>query len=495
LISMLSLSTRVTTSRLAATAPVCSRLARVKSTAASDELGLLEQLLKEAKKRKAEEAKAAAAAAASESGGGANKFQIQTFNAISPIGLERFPTSSFMLTGSSGKVPEGIKDEGHAILLRSHKLQPEEVTPNCRAIARCGAGTNNVPIDEMTKRGIPVFNTPGANANSVKELALCGLLLAARGVHEGITHVKTVIAKEAKDNVEVNKRIEADKKLFAGTEIMGKTLAVCGLGNIGAMVAESAIALGMNVVGYDPKISVDAAWRLPNSVKKMPSLLDAFAQADYVSINMPYIKGVTHHIISEEVMSVMKPNCSIVNFARGEIVDGEALLKKFNNGHKGKYVCDFGDGALQTHPQFICIPHLGASTEEAEDNCARMAADQIIHFLETGTIKNSVNFPNASLDRQDADHTRLCIINKNTPGVLGEITTLLGSMNMNIAQQLNTSLGDIAYNVVDIQDFPEGDEAQQMQEKILGLEAVLSTRIIWTGTAAEGPQNFLTKGM
>jgi len=233
---------------------------------------------------------------------------------------------------------------------------------------------------------------------------------------------------------------------------------------------------------------------LPNSVKKMPSLVDAFAQADYVSINMPYIKGVTHHIISTEAVSVMKPHCSIVNFARGEIVDGEALLKSSEAGHwKGKYVSDFGDAFLQNHKQFICVPHLGASTEEAEDNCARMAADQIVHFLETGTIKNSVNFPNASLDRQDSEATRLCIINSNRPGVLGEITTLLGSMNLNIQQQLNTSLGDIAYNVVDLQDFPEGDEAQDVQKKILALEGVLSTRIIWTGTAEEGPQNFLTK--
>lgn len=455
---------------------------------------MLERLLKETKKRKAEEAKAAAAAAAAESGGGANKFQVQTFNAISPDGLKKFPPASFMLTGSSGAVPEGVAPEPHAILLRSHKLQPEEVGTAVRAIARCGAGTNNVPIDEMTKRGIPVFNTPGANANSVKELALCGLLLAARGVHEGITHVKETIVPNSKDNTEVNQKIEKDKKLFAGTELMGKTLAVLGLGNIGAMVAESALALGMNVIGYDPKISVDAAWRLPNSVKKMPSIMDTMAAADYVSINMPYIKGVTHHIISDEVLSVMKPTCSIVNFARGEIVDGAALLKRFEAGHKGKYVSDFGDGAVQKHKNFICIPHLGASTEEAEDNCAKMAADQVVHFLETGTIKNSVNFPSASLDRQDADHTRLCIINQNRPGVLGEMTTLLGSMNLNIAQQLNTSLGDIAYNVIDLQDFPEGPEAQAVQERILALEGVLSTRIIWTGSAQEGPQNFLTKG-
>ena len=304
--SMLSVS-RAVRAR-ASCAPACARLVRAQSTASSDELSLLETLLKEAKKRKAEEAKAAAAAA---SGDGGPKFQVQTFNAISPSGLSRFPASSFMLTGSSGKVPEGTPDEPHAVLLRSHKVKNEEIAPSVRAIARCGAGTNNIPIDEMTKRGIPVFNTPGANANSVKELALCGLFLAARGVVQGINHTNNVICKEESDHKAIAARIEKDKSKFAGGEIAGKTLAVLGLGNIGAMVAESALALGMDVVGFDPKISVDAAWRLPSEVKKMSSLQDAFATADYVSINMPYIKGVTHHIIGEEVLSQMKPTCAL----------------------------------------------------------------------------------------------------------------------------------------------------------------------------------------
>jgi len=325
------------------------------------------------------------------------------------------------------------------------------------------------------------------------ELALCGLFLAARGVVEGINHVNNVISKEEADHKAIAARIEKDKKFFAGGEIQGKTLAVLGLGNIGAMVAESALALGMNVVGFDPKISVDAAWRLPSEVKKMSLLTDAFATADYVSINMPYIKGVTHGIISEEVLAQMKPTCSILNFARGEIVDGDALLKMYQKGHTGKYVCDFADEKMQGHKNFICIPHLGASTDEAEDNCAKMAADQVLNFLETGTIKNSVNFPAASLDRQDAEHARLCIVNYNKPGILGTITTLLGSLNLNIAQQLNTSRDDIAYNVVDLQDFPEGEAAVEVQQKLLALDGVLSTRIIWTGSVMEGPSSFYTK--
>ena len=460
---------------------------RVRNMSASPEMALLEQLMKQAKEREAAEKKAAAAANAA----AGPKFQIQTFNAISPIGLEAFPTTNFALTGSSGPAPPG-GDEPHAILLRSHKMTSEDVAPTVRAIARCGAGTNNIPLDVMTERGIPVFNTPGANANAVKELVLCGLLLASRGIIEGITHVKEKIVPECSEHKDRAARIEKDKKHFVGQELMGKTLAVAGLGNIGAMVAEAGLALGMNVIGYDPKLSVDAAWRLPNEVGRMNTLEELFASADYVTINMPYIKGVTHHAINASVLNSMKPGTHILNMARGEIVDGEALIKSYNEGHKGKYICDFADEFMQDHPNFICIPHLGASTAEAEDNCAEMAADQIIKFLSTGAIKNSVNFPAASLDVQDGQHTRLCIINENVPGLLGQITTLLGSKGVNIAQQLNTSRDKIAYNVIDLDSFSE-DDAAGLQDAILGIDGVISTRIIWTGSVAEGPANFLTK--
>ena len=499
-------------------APLRARAAVQRSMATSKEIDLLKQLLSEAQNREAEAAKAeAAAAAGGEAAGGGPKFQIQTFNAISPVGLQRFPAGQFALTGSSGEVPAGVADEPHAILLRSHKLQPEEVAASTRAIARCGAGTNNIPIDAMTQRGIPVFNTPGANANSVKELVLAGLLLASRDIVGGINHVNNVIVKEEADAAAINKRVEKDKSKFGGGEILGKTLAVCGLGNIGAMVADAAIALGMNVVGYDPKISVEAAWRLPNSVRKVTSLEAAFAEADYVSINMPYIKGVTHHVISEAVLAQMKPSCHILNFARAEIVDGPALKRLYAKGHAGKYVCDFPDEHLQARrairarnslarnsltplpsfgpqdePKFVCIPHLGASTAEAEDNCAEMAARQIINFLETGTIVNSVNFPNAALATQSTGTTRLCIINENKPGVLGQITTLLGGMNVNIAQQLNTSRDTIAYNVIDLDDFPK-DSTENLQKELLAMDGVLSTRFIFTGSVAEGPAAFYVK--
>ena len=345
-------------------------------TSTNDELELLESLLKEAKRRALAQEQADLLAEQTNDGTGNPKFQIQTFNAISPVGLQRFPKGPFVLTGSSGALPEGEQEEPHAILLRSHKLKTGEVASSVRAVARCGAGTNNVPIAEMTARGIPVFNTPGANANGVKELVLCGLFLASRGVVEGINHTTDVICAEEAEHEARNARVEKDKSKFAGQELQGRTLAVLGLGNIGAMVADAALALGMNVVGFDPMLSVDAAWRLSSKVEKMDSLDEAFAQADYVSVNMPYIKGVTHHIISDDVLSHMKPTAHLVNFARGELVDGAALERLYKKGHVGKYISDFPDAHLQDHPKFTCIPHLGASTGEAEDNCARMAADQ-----------------------------------------------------------------------------------------------------------------------
>jgi len=453
------------------------------------EIALLEQLIAAAKARHAKNADNIAIRQEENTG---PKFQIKTFNAISPLGLGRFPKSSFLLTGSSGKVPPGVNEEPHAILLRSHNLLPEEVASTVRAIARCGAGTNNCPIEAMTARGIPVFNTPGANANSVKELVLCGLLLASRGVVEGIIHVKDVIVKEAADHKEINLRAEKDKSRFVGQEIFGKTLAVLGLGNIGALVADAALALGMNVVGYDPVLSVEAAWRLPGAVKKASTLVEAFQSADYVTIHMPYIKGVTHHCINEEVLSVMKPTCHLINFARGEIVDGVALAQLYRKGHKGKYISDFPDESMQSHPNFIHLPHLGACTAEAEDNCAKMAAEQMLDFLETGTIRNAVNFPTASLQRQGGDCSRFCIITRNVPGVLGEITTLVGKMSLNISQQLNTSRGTIAYNVLDVENGPATVKTE-LPQALMKLDAVISVRIIWTGSAAEGPNSFYTK--
>jgi len=471
-------------SRACGQAPV-----RVLSTAQGD-IELLQKLLQQAKVREKEEAKALAALEAGEGGG--EKFHVQCFNAISSAGLKKFSPKEFAITVAATPECEKAGDP-HAVLFRSHKLQTEEVSDTVRAIARCGAGTNNIPIDAMTARGIPVFNTPGANANAVKELVVCGMLLAARGVVEGIQHVKEVIVKAESGHAAINKRVEKDKKHFGGVELVGKTLAVCGLGNIGAMVAEVALSLGMEVVGYDPKISVEAAWRLSSSVKKANSLQDAIAAADFVSINMPYIKGVTHHALNEEVLSHMKPTCHILNFARAEIIDGTALQRMYKAGHVGKYICDFPDEHMMDHPKFICIPHLGASTEEAEDNCARMAAEQIIDFLETGTIRNSVNFPATTIERPGEGLARICVINKNVPGVLGEITTFFGSKGLNITQQINTSRDSIAYNVIDLDNELSDADADHIQDELNKLDAVISSRLIWTGSVDEGPRNFVVK--
>lgn len=418
----------------------------------------------------------------------AGKFQIQTFNAISQVGLGRFPADEFVMTGSSGGLPDGVADEPHSILIRSHKLKPEEVASSVRAIARCGAGTNNIPVEEMTARGIPVFNTPGSNANAVKELVVCGMLLSSRGIVEGINHTKNVICAEEPDHKSIAARIEKDKKLFVGQELRRKVLGVAGLGNIGASVAEAAIGLGMEVVGYDPAITVETAWRLPNSIQRVNNLEDLFARSDYISLNMPYIKDVTHHVVDGRVLSKMKPTCHLLNFARGELVDSKALKAMYEKGHKGRYIADFADEYMKDEPHFMCIPHLGASTEEAEENSAWMAADQVVKFLETGTIRNSVNFPTTHLDRQSSEDTRLCVITENKPGMLGEITTMLGQEGINISQQINTSRGAIAYNVVDCQGMEKLHES--IQTALGQIPGVLSSRIIWAGTATEGPASF-----
>lgn len=319
----------------------------------------------------------------------------------------------------------------------------------------------------MTELGIPVFNTPGANANAVKELVICGLLMASRGILEGYCHTKDVIIPEENGTYDkVSARIEKDKKMFVGGEITGRTLGVVGLGNIGARVAEAALGLGMKVIGYDPALSVDAALRLPGDrMDRKNNLEDLLKECDYVSLHVPYIKGVTHHLIDAEALQIMKPNVSILNFARGEIVDGEALKAAYDRGEKtGKYISDFADDALMGHPKHMVLPHLGASTAEAEENSAAMAADTIMDFLESGTIRNSVNFPTTILEpKANADECRLCIVNVNDPGVLGDITSFIGSKGINISQQINTSRGNVAYTVIDMATRPDDPSALQAE--------------------------------
>ena len=332
----------------------------------------------------------------------------------------------------------------------------------------------------MTELGIPVFNTPGANANAVKELVLCGLLLGSRRIIGGINHMKSLgeqgIARE---------RVEKDKSMFGGREIRGKTLAVIGLGHIGASTAHDASALGMNVCGYDPGLSVSSALKLPRDIELQDSIVAAVQKADYISLNIPYIKGETHGIINEDVVSQFPKGAVLLNFARGELVDSGAL-KKHLDDKDGRYVSDFPDDELWNHENAIILPHLGASTAEAEDAAAGMAADTIREFLENGTIRNSVNFPETIMNDTPQKIVRFTVVNRNVPGCLAHITEAFAKSDLNIVQQINQSRGDIAYNMIDIDAESHGDvlELKDLQERITQLEGVLSTRVLFGAPGA-----------
>jgi len=399
------------------------------------------------------------------------KYQIKTFNKISPVGLARFHKDNYDIRTNDEEAANA-----HAILLRSHKLKEEDVPQTVRAIARCGAGTNNIPVPRMTELGIPVFNTPGANANAVKELVLCGMLLGSRRIVDGINHMKDLGEQGLQ-----RERVEKDKAMFGGQEIKGKTLAVIGLGHIGAMTARDAAALGVKVKGYDPGLNVQSAMRLPRDMNLVDSITTAVAGADYISINIPYVKGEngTHGIIGKEVVSHFSPNAVLLNFARGELVDSEAM-KDFLDSGNGKYITDFPEDLLWDHKNTIVLPHLGASTEEAEDAAASMAADTIKEYLENGTIVNSVNFPDTTLDARPEDTVRFTVVNKNVPGALAAITEAISNEGLNIVQQINHSRGDIAYNVCDIQTT--GNDVvsfKNVQEQITMVDGVISTRVIY----------------
>lgn len=333
--------------------------------------------------------------------------------------------------------------------------------------------------------GIPVFNTPGANANAVKELIICGLFLGSRRIIDGINHMKDLgsqgLAKE---------RVEKDKSMFGGREIKGKTLAVIGLGHIGASTARDAMELGMRVTGYDPGLSVSSALKLPVEIELNDSILSAVTNADYVSLNIPYIKGTpseggTHGIIGKDVLNHLKPNAVLLNFARGELVDSLAL-KEFLDAGDGRYICDFPDDEVWNHKNCILLPHLGASTSEAEDQAAAMAADTIRDYIEHGTIRNSVNFPNTELPERGDKTIRITVVNKNIPGMISAIAECFGKQNLNITQQVNHSRGDIAYNVLDV-DPADGKAIclKDMQKELTMLPGVLSSRILF-GTPGAG---------
>ena len=379
---------------------------------------------------------------------------IKTYNQISNRGLSRFSVKDYIVAGDA--------IGGDAILLRSHKLSIEEVG-DARAVARAGAGTNNVPVTDCTERGVVIFNTPGANANAVKELVLCGLLLASRGIIPGITFAES--QAHLNDHAELSKLMEQEKKRFAGSEIAGKTLGVVGLGAIGSLVAEMAIGLGMKVHGFDPALSVEAAWRLPSKVKRIENLSSLVANSDFITLHLPAIEA-TRGLINNEIFSAMRPGSSLINFARDEIVDAEALLEALETKKLGRYVCDFPRHELMGRDDVIAMPHIGASTREAEENCAIMAADQLMDFLENGHIRNSVNFPALTLDRAEgaARGTRLAISNLNVPKMLGQILAVLADQNINVLDMINKSRENIAYNLIDLESEPSADSLAAIAE-------------------------------
>ncbi|MFC3122264.1 phosphoglycerate dehydrogenase [Agaribacter flavus] len=388
-------------------------------------------------------------------------YKIKTFNQISSKGLERFPRSNYEVSSDASSP--------NAILLRSHKLHNEVLDESVLAIARAGAGVNNVPVDDCSKQGVVVFNTPGANANAVKELVLAGMLLSSRGIKAGIDHVSTL--HNITDASELHKTLEAQKKQFAGSELKGKTLGIIGLGAIGSLVADMALALGMKVVGFDPALSIEAAWRLSSEVQRAENMHALLAKCDFVSLHVPAIKP-TYHMINAEALSQAKRGMVLVNFARESIVDPEAVAKALDIGTLATYVCDFPEPVFYGRKDVIAMPHIGASTAEAEENCAMMAADQLMDFLENGNIKNSVNFPNVSLARVDGQ--RIIFTNENVPKVLGNVLSVLADHEVNVIDMVNKSRGDLAYNIIDVEKMNNGD----VIDAINSIEHVTSVRLI-----------------
>ena len=369
-------------------------------------------------------------------------YKVRTYNKISVKGLDRFPRQAYEV-GSDIAHPD-------AFLLRSQKLQGIDVPASLLAVARAGAGVNNVPVAEYGKQGIVVFNTPGANANAVKELVMAGMLLSARGIVDGMNFVQSL--GDLKDAAEMSARLEKEKARFAGHEISGKTLGIVGLGAIGSMVADMALAMGMQVVGFDPVLSIDAAWRLSNEVSRMENLQSLLARSDYVSLHVPAVDA-TRHMLNSDTLAVIKEGAVLLNFARDAIVDSAAILRSLDSGRLGKYVCDFPEPTLLGHPKIIAMPHIGASTEESEENCAVMAANQLVDYLENGNIVNSVNFPKISMERSPGT-SRITFANENVSGVLGHVLSVLADNKVNVVDMMNKSRGELAFNIVDVEREP-----------------------------------------
>lgn len=397
------------------------------------------------------------------------RYQILTLNQISGIGLDRFPSARYTV-GKTVERPD-------AILVRSYNMFDMTIPASVRAIGRAGAGTNNIPVAEMSKRGVPVFNAPGANANAVKEIVFTAILLAARNVIPALRYVANLNA----DAPDLEKRVEDGKKQFAGVELTNRTLGVIGLGAIGSLVADTAIKLGMKVIGFDPEITVDAAWRLPSNVRRATSIEELLKQSDFVTLHVPLV-AVTRYLIDAKRLAAMKPGAVLLNFSREAIVDSEAIVAALRASQLKYYLCDFPSATLLGEPGVAALPHLGASTEEAEENCAVMVVDQVREYLEHGAIVNAVNFPNVEMPRESP--YRVAIANANVPNELGQISTAMAHAGLNIHNMVNKSRGEMAYTLVDV-DSPV---LPSVVDAISAIDGVLAVRAI----PAEGAASITT---
>ena len=392
------------------------------------------------------------------------KFTVKPMSNIAQIGLEKLQGTDCLLEESTDN-PDGV-------LVRSTKLSIDDLNSDLKAISRAGAGVNNIPVDICTEQGIVVFNTPGANANAVKELVLAGLMLSSRNVYASIDFVNELVDMEQMSELEPY--LESNKKQFKGSELAGSTLGVVGLGAIGSKVARMGVSLDMKVVGYDPALSVEAAWKLPSQVQPASTIEELFKLSDYISIHIPALPS-TEGIINKDLFKEAS-NLSLLNFARHEVVNTDDVLDYLDNGCLRNFITDFPTPELikraNENKDVVLLPHIGASTAQAEENCAVMAVNQVVDFLETGNIRNSVNFPNVQLKR--TTEFRISIINKNVPAMIGQIATALGELNLNIAEMTNVSKGDIAYNLIDIENEVNSDSISKLKE----IENVINVRLI-----------------
>jgi len=388
---------------------------------------------------------------------------IKTLNSIAECGLNVFDKDHYTIDNES--------ENPDAIVLRSFNMHSMDFGENLKAIARAGAGVNNIPVDRCTEEGIVVFNTPGANANAVKELVLASMITSSRNLYDGVAWTKTLEGK----GEEVPKLVEAGKKQFVGKEIKGKTLGVIGLGAIGALVANDALDLDMDVIGFDPFISVDMAWKLSRNVQHALTIEQLFAEADYITVHVP-LTDTTKEMFNQKAFSTMKPGVHILNFSRGELVNETDMAVALEDGTVGRYITDFPNENVLKMKNTICTPHLGASTGESEENCAIMAARQVKEFLETGNIKNSVNFPNTSLPY--TGKRRVTAFHQNVPNMVGQITSAISSYQLNIADMVNRSRGGYAYTMIDIDNKVNGDIIPHLLEQINQIQGIVTARVI-----------------